>query len=156
MLLQENSFNDEGSNKPIFVPRPSFTQQGVYDALYRLCWDENRFIGPWFEIRCGRCSLDIVFYAKNGEKICYEIDCDDYHDKVKDKNRDFYLKKLWDGKSIEWIVLGLMHSASIQQQICYTNTYWYCSAFGQDLLLSISLQVFTKKIYTKEPLFEVL
>ncbi|BCD24374.1 hypothetical protein BC30090_3271 [Bacillus cereus] len=93
MLLQENSFNDEGSNKPIFVPRPSFTQQGVYDALYRLCWDENRFIGPGFEIRCGRCSLDIVFYAKNGEKICYEIDCDDYHDKVKDKNRDFYLKK---------------------------------------------------------------
>ena len=49
MLLQENSFNDEGSNKPIFVPRPSFTQQGVYDALYRLCWDENRFIGPGFE-----------------------------------------------------------------------------------------------------------
>ncbi|EMY4796462.1 TPA: hypothetical protein ACGPFX_002040 [Bacillus pacificus] len=86
-------FSEESFNKPIFVPRPSFTQQGVYDALYRLCWDENRFEGPGFEIRCGRCSLDITFHGKNGEKICYEVDCDDYHDKEKDKKRDFYLKK---------------------------------------------------------------
>ncbi|QWG31468.1 DUF559 domain-containing protein (plasmid) [Bacillus mycoides] len=86
-------FSGDQFNADIFVPNPSPIQQEVYEALYRRCYDDNRFDGPGNELRIGRCSLDIFFWGKKGEKICYEIDGNWFHNKEDDKRRDYYLKK---------------------------------------------------------------
>ncbi|WP_449537903.1 hypothetical protein [Ferdinandcohnia sp. Marseille-Q9671] len=85
-------FPEERVNQGLFVPTPSKVQQEVYHELYKRCWNDNRFEGPGFELRTGRCSQDIIFLGAKGEKICYEIDCEDYHNKEADKKRDYFLK----------------------------------------------------------------
>lgn len=82
-------FNQEDE---FYVPQPSFTQKEVYFSLYEICWNDNRFEGPGLELRTGRCSHDIIFLGANGEKIAYEIDCQDYHNPESDKKRDYYLQ----------------------------------------------------------------
>lgn len=121
MLLPYENFDEEDSNKPKFVPRSSFTQKAVYDALFCLCWDDNRFEGPGLELRSGRCGQDIIFLGKNDEKICYEVDCDNYHDKKKDEKRDYFLKLSFGWKvyrvDCTWIdILGFDLTAELLRE----------------------------------------
>ncbi|WP_144645338.1 hypothetical protein [Priestia megaterium] len=96
---KEKDYDKETDYNKIFVPDPSKTQMKVYQALYRKTWpNQNRFMGPSLEMRVGKYSLDIVFLGLNGEKINYEIDCRDYHDKQKDKKRDNYLYNAYGWK----------------------------------------------------------